>query len=440
MRLRHPQIMNSELLQQVRVLDPVSGTDQLADVLIADGFIKAVESKISDVPADTSVRDCQGLILGPGLVDLYSHSGEPGFEERETWSSLLDAAATGGFTRLTILPDTAPPIDSPSGIARLRQQERRSTDPLAPTPQICCWGALTLGVEGQQMTELAELAAAGVIGFADGRPLSNLALVRRLLEYLQPLGKPVALVPSDRHLMGNGVMREGANSIRFGLAGSPAIAESAALAALLEVVAAVGTPVHLMRVSTRRGVESIQQAKARGLPITASTTWMHLLLDTEDLGSYNPNLRLEPPLGNPDDRAALIRGVREGILDAIAIDHTPYTYEEKTVAFAEAPTGAIGFELALPLLWHTLVETGDWSALELWQRLSTSPAICLQQKPSAIALEQPAELVLFNPHETWKVNRQALKSRSTNTPWIEQNIAGRVVQTWCPGKKVGTSD
>ena len=423
--------MNSELLQQVRVLDPVSGTDELADVLIADGVIKAIETKLSDEPADIPVRDCRGLILGPGLVDLYSHSGEPGFEERETLSSLLQAAATGGFTRLAILPDTLPPLDNPSGIARLRQQEHRGTEALAPTPQIYYWGALTLGVEGQQMTELLELAASGVVGFADGQPLSNLALVRRLLEYLQPFGKPVALWPCNRQLMGNGVMREGVQSIRLGLPGNPAIAESTALAALLEIVAAIGTPVHLMRVSTSRGVQLIRAAKAQGLPVTASTTWMHLLLNTEDLGSYSPNLRLDPPLGNPLDQAALIQGVREGILDAIAIDHTPYTYEEKTVPFAEAPAGVIGLELALPLLWHTLVEIGGWSALELWQRISTKPAICLQQTPSAIAPGRPAELVLFNPQETWKAEKYNLKSHSTNTPWLGQQLTGRVVQTWC---------
>jgi dihydroorotase len=422
--------MNSELLQQVRVLDPVSGTDQLSDVLIAEGVIKAVEPKIAEIPADTTVRNCRGLILAPGLVDLYSHSGEPGFEERETWSSLMEAAAAGGFTRLAILPDTVPPLDNPSGIARLRQQVLGQKPP--SPPDLYCWGALTQGVEGQQMTELAELAEAGVIGFADGRPISNLALLRRLLEYLQPLGKPVALWACDRQLAGNGVMREGVQSIRFGLPGSPAIAESAALTAILELVAAISTPVHLMRISTRRSVELIEDAKAKGLPVTASTTWMHLLLNTEDLGSYDPNLRLAPPLGNPDDQAALIRGVKEGIIDAIAIDHTPYTYEEKTVAFAEAPAGAIGLELALPLLWHTLVETGDWSALELWQRFSTNPAICLGQTPSAIAKEQPAELVLFNPQETWKVEKNTLKSQSTNTPWLGQDLTGRVVQTWCP--------
>ena len=427
--------MNSELLQQVRVLDPISGTDQLADVLLADGFIKAVETNISDWSADTSVRDCRGLILGPGLVDLYSHSGEPGFEERETWSSLLEAGATGGFTRLTILPDTEPPLDNPSGLARLRQQDDRGKADFTPKlslPQIYYWGALTLGAEGQQMTELVELASAGVVGFADGRPLSNLALVRRLLEYLQPLGKPLALWPCNSQLTGNGVIREGVQSIRFGLPGNPAIAESVALAALLEVVAAIGTPVHLMRVSTSRSVQLIEEAKAKGLPVTASTTWMHLLLNTEDLGSYDPNLRLEPPLGNPVDQAALLRGVREGILDAIAIDHTPYTYEEKTVAFAEAPAGVIGLELALPLLWQTLVETGDWSALELWQRLSTNPAVCLQLAPAAIAANQPAELVLFNPQETWKADKHCLKSRAANTPWLGKQLTGRVLQTWCP--------
>jgi len=435
--------MNSELLQQVRVLDPVSGTDQLADVLITEGFIKAVASQISEIPADTQVRDCQGLILGPGLVDLYSHSGEPGFEERETWSSLMSAASNGGFTRLTILPDTAPPMDNPASLASLNQKLRglgtlRVTPsphhPVPPSPpHLYSWGALTLGVQGQHMTELAELATAGVVGFADGRPLSNLALVRRLLEYLQPLGKPVALMASDSQLKGNGVVREGANSMRLGLPGSPAIAESAALAAILEVVAEIGTPVHLMRISTSRSVELIGEAKARGLPVTASTTWMHLLFNTQDLDSYNPNLRLSPPLGNPVDQAALIQGVREGILDAIAIDHTPYSYEEKTVAFAEAPAGVIGLELALPLLWHTFVEKSDWSALELWKILSTNPAICLQQKPAAICAEQPTELVLFQPQETWQVERKSLKSLSSNTPFFGKQLTGRVLQTWCPG-------
>jgi dihydroorotase len=280
------------------------------------------------------------------------------------------------------------------------------------------------------MTELAELAAAGIVGFADGQSIENWALLRRMLEYLKPLGKPVALWACHRGLVGNGVVREGSYSIRYGLPGNPAIAETTALAALLELVAATGTPVHIMRISTARSVELIQTAKGRGLPITASTTWMHLLLDTKALSGYEPSLRVEPPLGNPEDVVALRQGVRTGIIDAIAIDHTPYTYEEKTVAFAEAPAGAIGLELALPLLWQNLVATGEFSALELWQALSTHPAECLQQSVSAIAPNQPAEFILFDPQQPWTVTQQTLKSRSHNTPWLGQQIDGRVVKMW----------
>lgn len=415
--------MTSELLQQVRVIDPVSGTDQLADVLIADGSIKAVEHQISDWSDSTQIRDCRGLVLGPGLVDLYSHSGEPGFEERETLASLVSAAVAGGFTRLSLLPDTMPPVDNPAGLAGV-QSLLHSAAPI----QVHFWGALTLGVQGQQMTELALAAASSVVGFADGQPLGNLALLRRLLEYLKPIRKPVALWACDRQLVGNGVMREGPESVRFGLPGNPAIAETSALAAILELVEATGTPVHIMRVSTARSVQLIQEAKARGLPITASTPWMHLLLDTKAVGSYNSSLRLEPPLGNPADLAALRQAVRVGVVDAIAIDHTPYTYEEKTVAFAEAPPGAIGLELALPLLWHSLVETGEWSAMDLWRCLSTRPAECLQQTPSAIAPGLPAEVILFDPQQHWTVERQTLKSLSANTPWLGQQLTGRVLQ------------
>jgi len=411
----------NELLQQVRLLDPVSGTDKTADVLIIDGYIKAVENQIYEFPSDTQIRNCHDLILAPGLVDLYSHSGEPGFEERETLESLQKAAISGGFTRLAILPDTSPPIDNPAAVAKLQKT----------SPLFLPWGAITQGVQGQQMTEMVELADAGVVGFADGKPIVNLALLRRVLEYLQPLGKPIALWASYPELVGNGVMREGADSIRFGLPGNPVMGETSALAALLEVVAAVGTPVHIMRVSTARSVQLIEDARSRHLPITASTTWMHLLLDTEAIASYNPSLRLEPPLGTPNDRLALRQGIKQGIIDAIAIDHTPYTYEEKTVAFSEAPPGVIGLELALPLLWQNLVATGEISPLELWQLLSTRPAESLHQTPPTINPGSPAELTLFAPQQTWQVNPRNLCSLATNTPWLGKELTGRILQTWC---------
>ncbi|MEH2295792.1 dihydroorotase [Nostoc sp.] len=428
----------TELLQQVRVIDPVSEIDGLFDVLIADGYIQAVASRISDISSDTQIRDCQGLVLGTGLVDLYSHSGEPGFEERETLLSLLQAAAAGGFTRINILPDTSPAIDNPALVTQLQQkraegQRGRGTEESlhSDSPLLYLWGAITLDVAGKQMTELADLASAGVVGFTDGKPIDNLALVRGVLEYLQPLGKPVAFWPSDRQLVANGVMREGSDALRFGLPPIPASAETTAIAAMLELVATIGTPVHIMRVSTSRSVELIASAKAAGLPITASTTWMHLLLDTKAVKSYNTSLHLDPPLGNLRDVAALRAGVRAGVIDAIAIDHTPYSYEEKVQAFAEAPPGAIGFELALPLLWQYLVETGEFTALELWRALSSSPAQCLGQKVSAIVPHQPAELTLFDPQQTWKVERKSLNTLSQNTPWLGQQLKGHVVQIWC---------
>ncbi|ARV58715.1 dihydroorotase [Nostocales cyanobacterium HT-58-2] len=438
--------MTSELLQQVRVLDPVSGTDQIADVLIDNGYISSFARHISEVPNDIHIRDGHGLVLGPGLVDLYSHSGEPGFEERETLSSLLQAAAAGGFTRISILPDTSPAIDNPAVVAQLQKrggkEEMRKTEginsspasPASPTPPtlplLQVWGAITQDVAGKQMTELIDLAAAGVIGFSDGQPWENFGLVRRVLEYLQPLRKPVAFWCNNRELMGNGVMREGPDAIRLGLPFVPDTAETSAIAALLELVTVTSTPVHIMRVSTARSVELIASAKSRGVPVTASTTWMHLLLDTQAIKSYAPSLRLEPPLGNPNDVVALRQAVRTGVIDAIAIDHRPYTYEEKTVAFAEAPPGAIGYELALPLLWQHLVETGEFTALELWKALSTYPAQCLGQKPSAIAPDERAELTLFDPQQTWKVEKQNLYTLSSNTFWLGQQLTGRVVKTW----------
>ncbi|MDX2215177.1 MAG: dihydroorotase [Oculatellaceae cyanobacterium bins.114] len=422
--------MPSELIRQVRVLDPTSNTDRVADVLIVDGVIQAVEGHITEVPQDIQVCDRPGLVLGPGLVDLYSHSGEPGFESRETLRSLLQSATAGGFTRVNILPQTTPAIDQSSVVEWVRSHLKGL--PQLST-QLSCWGALTVGVEGKQMTELSELAAAEVVGFADGRPLASGMLLRRLLEYAQSLNKPIALWGCNPDLTGSGVVREGLEALRLGLPGTPVMAETMAIASILECIEELRTPVHLMRLSTARGVELVQTAKARGLPITASTTWMHLLLDITAVATYDPSLHLDPPLGNPDDRQALVNGLQAGIIDAIAIDHTPYTYEEKTVAFAESPPGAIGLELALPLLWHHFVESGQWSALELWRSLSTAPAQCLWQTPATVQPNSTAELTLFDPNQTWEITPHTLKSHSINTPWFGRSITGRVVQTWGVG-------
>jgi dihydroorotase len=421
-----------ELLQQVRVVDSISQTDKVADVLLGESgnyrIITSIADSVTELPPDTQVRDCRGLVLGNGLVDLYSHSGEPGFEERETLVSLMQSAKAGGFTRVCLLPDTSPAIDNSASVSQIHQKIREIRRNL---PNIYLWAALTQGVEGQQITEFGELAETGIIGFADGKPLTNLGMVRRILEYLQPIKKPLAFWCCDKHLHGNGMMREGSNAVKFGLPLIPYSCETSAISALLELVATMGTPVHIMRVSTARGVELIADAKSRGLPVTASTTWMHLLLDSQAVKSYHPSLHLEPPLGNKSDLEALRRGIKGGIIDAIAIEHTPFTYEEKTVAFADAPPGAIGYELALPLLWQNLVETGEFTALELWQALSSRPASCLQQRLGSIVPGKPAELVLFNPHQVWKVESRNLHTLAANSYWYGQELTGKVIETWC---------
>lgn len=419
--------MTKELLKQVRVIDPLQKTDLVADVLIIDGYIQDVAPQITNFTTDTSVRDCQGLVIGPGLVDLYSHSGEPGFEERETLSSLCQAATAGGFTRICVLPDTLPVIDQPALVTQLQQYRNR----VKVSPSLHIWGAITLDLAGKQLTEVADLTAAGIVGFTDGKPWENLGIVRRVLEYLQPFGKPVAFWPCDRHLAANGMIREGAEALRLGLPPMPTSAETTAIAALLELVADIGTPVHIMRVSTARSVELIAKAKSNGVPITASTTWMHVLLDTTSMRSYDTSLHLDPPLGNYQDMLCLREGLRTGIIDAIAIDHTAYTYEEKVQAFAESPPGAIGLELALPLLWQNLVATGEFTPLELWRVLSHQPATCLQQEVKAIQPGEKAELTLFDPQQIWNVNQANLQTLSANTPWFGQEIIGRVVQVFC---------
>lgn len=420
------------LIQQAYIVDPVDpatvSADGIGDVLIEAGRIVAIAPHLT--PTDNAdLIDAQGQFLGSGLIDLYSQSGEPGNESRETYESITRAAAAGGFTRIGLLPNTQPAVDSVSAIAALHRLNQRDNQ-LPNRVEIMPWAAITQSAAGEQLTELAELAEAGALGFTDALPLNNSALIRRLLEYAQPLQKPIALWPCDRKLAGGGAAREGSDALRLGLRGVSAIAETAALAALLECVAEIHTPVHIMRVSTARSVALLRQARSQGLPVTASVPWHHLVFDTHDLSQYDPSLRHDPPLGTPADRQSLIAGVAEGVIEAIAIDHSAYTYEEKTVAFAAAPPGAIGLELALPVLWQTFVTSGQWSPVDLWQRLSQGPARCLGLIPPYLKVGSPAELTLFDPRIHWQATADCLHSLGRNTPWLGKPVQGKVVSTF----------
>ncbi len=419
--------MSLEFLSQVRVLDPVADSDRICDVILDQGKLQAIAPTLSK-PDGAEVLELDGAILGPGFVDLYSRSGEPGHEERETLADLLQSAIRGGFTLVNLLPTTLPALDNPGQINWMREKIQQLTHQI---PQVNFWGALTLETAGKQLCEFAELKEQ-VIGFSDGKPIAQPLMLRRTLEYLQTLGKPLMLWPCDPELTGKGSIRDGVNALKYGLPGIPESAETVPLAMILELLREIPTPVHLMRLSTARSVAMIESAKAEGLPITASVTWHHLLLDTTALKDYDPRLRLAAPLGNSADRKALVQGIKSGVIDAIAVDHTAYTYEEKTVPFSEAPMGAIGYPLALSALWSGLVETGDLSAIELWRSLNQNPAQCLSQTAKPLQTGENQSLVLFNPNQSWAVNAETMTENNRhNTYLFDQTLQGKVVKVWC---------
>jgi dihydroorotase len=408
--------MTRILLQQVRQLLPGSPwREQVVDVIVADDRIEQIGPNLPTAGIERILPDSQA-VLGPALVDLYSHSSEPGREAQETLLQLLQSARAGGFDRLNLLPDTLPPITDAATVTHLQQLSQRAIAQDPHLPQVSLWGALT---HHEAMTDLSDLVAHGVVGFTDGQPIDNPLLVRRLLEYLGPYHKPVMLWPLHRGLANGGLARQGPIALQLGLPANPPESETAALAPLLEIVAAVSTPVHVMRISTARSVELIAEAQSRGVPVTASVTWMHLLGNTSTLASYDTHWRLDPPLGNDSDRAALVTGLATGTIQAIAIDHQAHSYEDKQVAFGSAPPGAIGLELALPILWAELVTSGQLTGPQLWQALSYGPSHCLGQEP-------PTSQILLAPSHTWVAHAAQLRAGSTNTPWLNLVIPGRV--------------
>lgn len=403
------------LLRGVRWLQPHHDRESRADVRLRDGAIAEWGEAGSLSSGSEPEQDGSTLVFAPALTDLYSRSGEPGQETRERIAETVACARAGGFSRLQLLPRTQPVLDDSDRLLALRQR--------FPHPGLDWWAAYSPGTEGDGLTELAELAQAGALGFGDGGPLPSLSLVRRLLEYAQPLGLPLLLWPRHPQLAGGGTARPGALALQLGLPQDPYASETQALAGLLELLAEFPTPVHLMRISTARSVELIAAAKDRGLPVTASTTWLHLIASTAELGSYDPNLRLTPPLGNPEDRQALRQAVRDGVLDAIAVDHVAYRYEEKTVAFGEAPSGTLGYPFALSCLWETLVGGEGWQPLQLWRALTVGPERCLQPAVPS----QPCGWILFDPAQPWTAEAATLPTAARNTHLLGHGLRGRVL-------------
>lgn len=418
------------LIRGGRVIDPASDFDALADVLVRDGVIAQIGPGLSAEGAHSI--DARGCIVAPGFVDLHAHLREPGFEQKGTIASETAAALRGGFTTICAMPNTVPAPDSASIVESLLERIAREAK-----VRVLPIGCVTRRREGKQLAELSELAAAGCIAFSDdGSPVADGWLMRHALELAGALGLPLSEHCDDPSLNHGGVMNEGAVSERLGLAGQPASAEVSAISRNIALCEASGARLHIAHVTTARGLELVADAKRRGLPITCEVTPSHLSL-TEDAvfgtgraPAYDTNAKINPPLRTEADRQALLRGVNEGIVDAIATDHAPHAIEDKLCEFDDAAFGISCLETALGTLM-TSVQRGELTLSAVLRALTIGPARAFRidsRIPGAgtLTVGVSTDITVFSPTERWIVEPRRFASKGKNTPLGGQELCGRV--------------
>ncbi len=417
-------------IQNAQVVDPVTGRNEVGVICIADGRFAAVGARPAGFRADETF-DAKGLVACPGLVDLAARLREPGFEYKATLESEMRAAVAGGVTTLACPPDTDPPLDEP-GLVEMLKRRAASLESARVYPL----GALTVGLKGERLAEMAELTEAGCVGFSHGNaPLPSLSTLLNALRYAATFGYTVWLRPEDPDLARDGVAHEGEVATRLGLAPIPVIAETLAIRALLELAATTGARVHLARLSTAAGVALVAEAKARRVPVTCDVAIHHLHLCDRDIGEFDANCRMSPPLRGPSDRAALRRGLADGTIDAVCSDHSPVDEDAKQVPFGEAEPGATGLELLLPLT----LQWGRESGLDLAASLAVvthRAAALLGVEAGTLAPGMAADLCLYDPKEPWIVAPGRLASQGKNTPFQGLELTGRVVRTYVGGRVV----
>jgi dihydroorotase len=413
------------LIKNARIIDPAAGRDATGSLYIADGKISAEFSA-----ADRTV-DARGLVAAPGFIDISARLREPGFEYKATLESEMDAAVAGGVTSLACPPDTDPPLDEPGLVDMLRRRAKSLTRARAYPI-----GALTMKLEGKALTEMAELAEAGCVAFSQANePLPDTQVLWRALQYAATFGFPVWLRVEDAWLAKGGVAHDGEVATRLGLAGIPPFAESVALGTLLELVRATRARVHVCRLSTAAAVELMRAAKREGLPVTCDVAIHHVHLCDIDLGYFDSNCRLEPPLRSPRDRDALAAALADGTIDCLCSDHTPVDDDGKLLPFAEAQPGATGLELLLPLT----LKWGEARRLPLAQtlaRITSEPARVLGVASGRLAVGSPADVVLFDPAAPRRITAETLKSQGKNTPFLGAELSGAVRCTIVAGNVV----
>jgi dihydroorotase len=418
------QIKNGHLI------DPKNGIDAVMDVFIAAGKTVAIGSAPNNFQANR-VIDAEGLVVCPGLVDLSARLREPGYEYKATLESEMDAAVAGGITSLACPPDTDPPLDEP-GLVEMLKHRARSLNQARVYPI----GALTQGLKGKHLTEMAELRDAGCVAFGQSdAPLTDTLVMMQSMQYAATFGFGVWLRPQDMSLSNNGVAHDGEVATRLGLPPIPVCAETIALSNIILLARETGAKVHLCRLSSAEGVSMVRAAKKQGLSITCDVAINHMHLSEMDIGFFDSNCHLVPPLRGLSDRDALRAGLMDGTIDAVCSDHTPVDEDAKLLPFGEAEVGATGLELLLPL-------TLKW-ALEMKFPLSTAlakitvvPAKILGVDAGHLSPATAADLCIFDPNQYWKVEPTALKSQGKNTPFLGMELQGRVKYTLVDGSIV----
>ncbi|CAJ9636274.1 dihydroorotase [Burkholderia pseudomallei] len=409
------------------LIDPAAGT-QRHDVFVAAGKVAAIGAAPADFNAAKTI-DATGLIVAPGFVDLSARLREPGYEHKATLESEMAAAVAGGVTSLVCPPDTDPVLDEPGLVEMLKFRARNRNQ-----AHVYPLGALTVGLKGQVITEMVELTEAGCIGFTQANvPVTDTQVLLRALQYASTYGYTVWLRPLDAFLAKGGVAASGPVASRLGLSGVPVAAETIALHTLFELMRVTGARVHVARLSSAAGVALVRAAKAEGLPVTCDVGANHLHLIDVDIGYFDAQFRLDPPLRAERDREAIRAALADGTIDAICSDHTPVDDDEKLLPFAEATPGATGLELLLSLTVKWAREAGVPLARAL-AAITSAPADVLKLPAGRIGEGAPADLCVFDPNAHWRVEPRALKSQGHNTPFLGYELPARVCATLVAGQ------
>ncbi|HEY7943875.1 MAG TPA: dihydroorotase [Casimicrobiaceae bacterium] len=425
--------MNIEI-RNGRLIDPKHGVDGKASLFVAAGRVAAVGAAPANWRADR-VIDAAGLVVCPGLIDLAARLREPGFEYMATLESEMNAAIAGGVTSLACPPDTDPPLDEP-GLVEMLKHRARSLNQAHVYPV----GALTVGLKGENITEMGELTEAGCVAFSHAdAPLADTQVLRRALQYAATFDYRVWLRPQDAHLARGGVAHDGEVATRLGLAAIPSAAEIIALDTIFTLVRETGARVHVARLSTHEGVARVREAKRAGLKVTCDVAVHHVHLCDIDIGWFDAQCHLVPPLRSVRDRDGLRAGLADGTIDAICSDHAPVDDDAKQLPFAEAEPGATGLELLLPLTlkWARKARIPLAAALS---RITADPARVLGIDAGHLAPGAPADVCIADLDRDWTVTREALHSQGKNTPFLGRELTGRVCHTLVDGQIVYESD